>query len=84
MWSSPFFVARKEKILCTEHLTEAEKWIFDNAEILVERFEKKESFIITKDHYQDSWKQELMRKLLDLKEIENVLYCDEGLQVFLY
>lgn len=66
-------------------LTSAEKWIYDNAEILADRFiSGKKNFIIGKEHYQEEWKQELMRKLLDLKEVENVLPCDEGLKVFLY
>lgn len=66
-------------------LSSAEKWIFDNAEILVSKFRSnKKTFIIGKEHYEDSWKQELIRKLVDMREIENVLSCDEGLQVFLY
>ena len=66
-------------------LTSAENWIYDNAEILAERFVTcKGSFIIPKQQYHEDWQQELMRKLLDLKEVENVLPCEEGLKVFLY
>lgn len=66
-------------------LTSAEKWIYDNAEVLAEKFMSgKKTFIIEEEHYEEHWKQELMRKLLDLKEVENILPCEEGLKVFLY
>ena len=68
-----------------QHLSPAKQWIFRNAEVLVERFfSKKPFFIIAKAHYEDSWKQELMRELLNLKEVENIIPCEEGLKVFLY
>lgn len=66
-------------------LTSAEKWIYDNAEVLAEKFiSEKGSFVIPRNRYHEDWQQELMRKLLNLKEVENVLPCEEGLRVFLY
>lgn len=65
-------------------LTNAEQVVYDLAEEIASNIISKETFLIPNYKYDEVDKDEIIRLLLNIEEIENVIPNNDGLSVFVF